>query len=295
MSTDKIYRYINFFDLYNMVERKLLRISQATGFDDKNEGFAFLLRALEGKYVAALGGRSEFNGLEIVKTLSYISCWTAEPNKIAMWLLYSRNSDGLRIQTTRAKLNSVLTNYRKSYSSSEDKIHSFSPRDDASIFTVTYENFRAMKNEIEARNNEIQKTIDGLPQNTSTANRLRAFSKAARETMKTLRYMNNPWSYKDIAYNHEEEVRAFIEFEPSDEEGDFLASGGFGDNLSYLSDMFPPYIEIALCDDFIEDICIDERCAEFKKKVCRYFLSKYRYSLRESYVFSSLVDEPRIP
>lgn len=173
-----------------------------------------------------------------------------------------------------------------------DKIESFSPRHDEGIFCVTYEDFREVKKGLETRNAEIRKKIDSLPKSTSKANSIRAFSNAVRETMKTFKYTSNPWAYKDKAYDHEKEVRAVIEFEPSDEEGDSLL-GGYGD-LTYLSDRFLPYIQLAICDDFIEDICIDERCADFKKEVYRSFLRKYGYSLSESHVFSSLLDEPDV-
>jgi hypothetical protein len=292
MSADRLYRYIDCFDLYNLLERKLLRVSQATKFPDKNEGFAFILREIEGKYARAFGAPTGFDGPRIVKTLSYISCWTTEPNKVAMWLLYSKDSQGFRIQTTRAKLDAILEAYRTSYENSPDKIISFSPRHDEGIFCVTYEDFCEVKKGLETRNAEIQKKIDSLPKSSSKATSIRAFSNAVRETMKTFKYTSNPWAYKDKAYDHEKEVRAVIEFEPSDEEGDSLL-GGYGD-LTRLSDRFFPCIQLAICDDFIEDICIDERCADFKKEVCRSSLRKYGYSLSESHVFSSLFDEPYV-
>lgn len=108
--------------------------------------------------------------------------------------------------------------------------------------------------------------------------------------METLEFRNNPWSYKDKAYDHENEVRAVIEFEASSEEGHYLVSGG--EDLTYLTNMFPSCTQMAICNGFIEGICIDERCAPFKKDVYRSFLSKYGYSLSESQVFSSLFDTP---
>jgi len=293
MRADKLYRYINFFDLYNLLEHKLLRVPQATSLDDKNEAFGFVLRELDGKYVAALGAPTGFDGERIIKTLSYISCWTAEPDKIAMWLLYSKDSEGFRIRTTRAKLNSVLMAYRNSYATLPDRIQNVSPKEDVNIFDVAYEDFRKIKKELEMRNEDIERTMDSLPDTESKADRIRAFSKTARETMRTLRFTDNPWSYKDKAYEHEHEVRAVIEFEASDEEGDSLVSGRV--DWTYFADRFPSCIHMAICDDFVEDICIDERCTQFKKDVYRSFLSKYGYSLGESQVFSSLFDEPGVP
>ena len=290
MNSDKLYRYIDFFDLYNLVDRKLLRVSQATGFSDKNEGFAFILREIEGKFLRAFGAPTGFEGSKIVNTLSYISCWSTEPNKVAMWLLYSRDSQGFRIQTTRTKLEAILEAYRDSYETSPDKIKSFSPKHGEAIFHVTYEDFREVKKGLESRNSEIQKKINCLPKNTSNVARMRDYSNIVMETLNAFRFTSNPWSYKDKAYDHEKEVRAVIEFEPSDEEGNSL----MGDVI-YLSDSFPQRIHLAICDDFIEEICIDERCYDFKKEVFRSFLRKYGYSLRESHVFSSLFDEADMP
>ncbi len=292
MKADKLYRYIDFFDLYTLLERKLLRISHATGFPDKNEGFAFVLRQIEGEFARAFGAPTGFNGERIVKILSYISCWTKEPDKVAMWLLYSKDSQGFRIQTTREKLDAVFTAYRNSYESSPDKIKSFSPKRDRALLSVIYEDFRKVKKGLETRNARIQKKIDNLPENASKADSIRHFSNAAREAMKDFKYTKNPWTYKDKAYDHEKEVRAVIEFEPSDEEGAYYL-GGYGD-LTYLSDSFLPCIHLAICDNFVEDICIDERCAEFKKEVFRSILWKYGYSLSESHVFSSMFDGPNV-
>jgi hypothetical protein len=183
--------------------------------------------------------------------------------------------------------------YRKSYATSPNRFKDFCPRDDLNIFGVTYENFRKIENELEKRNEEIRRKIGNLPKNMSKADRIRAHSKVARETMKTLTFTDNPWSYKDNAYQHEEEVRAVIEFDACSEEGDYLVSGG-GD-VTYLANIFPSCIQMVICDDFVEDICIDERCAPLKKDVYRSFLSKYGYSLSESQVFSSLFDAPGRP
>ena len=290
MSTDKLYRYINFFDLYNLLEHKRLRVPQATGLDDNNEGFGFVLRQLDSNYLPIFRYPTGFDGPRIIKTLSYISCWTTEPSKMVMWLLYSKDSEGFRIQTTRKKLNSISINYRKSYATSPDRIKGFCPREDDYIFDVTYEDFLEIKKELQSKNKEHRMTMGTLPDTMSKADKLRALSKAVRKLMETLKFKNNPWSYKDKAYGHENEVRAVIEFEASSEEGHYLVSGG--EDLTSLADIFSSCTQVVICDDFVEDICIDERCAPFKKDVYRSFLSKYGYSLSESQVFSSLFDAP---
>ncbi|MBU0965223.1 MAG: DUF2971 domain-containing protein [Proteobacteria bacterium] len=285
MRAEVIYRYVSFFDLYNLLEHGKLRISQATSFDDKNEGFGFVLRQSEGKYLAALGPSMCFDGAKIVKTLTYISCWTIESNKIAMWLLYSKDSDGFRIRTTRTKLKSVLADYRKSYAFSPERIQDFSPIEGDNVFDVTYENFRETKEELETRNRDIEKELDSLPDTLSKVKRIRLFSKVARATLTTLKFTDNPWFYKDKAYDHENEVRAVIEFEAANEEGNSLAG-----DLTEFTSRFPSSINVDIPDDFIEDICIDERCLPFKKAVFKSFLLKYGYALSESRAFSSLFD-----
>jgi hypothetical protein len=298
MSADRLYRYISFFDLYNLLERKFLRVSQVTKFDDKNEGFGFVLRSLDVKHLAPLGVPACFYGPRIAKTLStlsYVSCWTTEPEKIAMWQLYSIHLEGFRIRSTREKLKCVLTSYRNSYDSSPDKIESFAPRSDGdSIINAEYINFRKTMQKLEARDSEIEKIIDEEAKRVSVKSftvRVRALSKVARESMKTLKYIKNPWSYKDEAYDHESEVRAVVEFEPCDEEGSSLLDDLAYGRSSDLFDKFPPFIQMRVCDNFIEEICIDQRCDEFKKEVYRSFISKYGYSLSESHAFSSLFDE----
>ena len=289
MCTEVIYRYVSLFDLYNLLEHKLLRIPQAMGFDDKNEGFGFVLRKLDGKFLAAFGAPTGFDGPKTVKTLAYISCWTTKPNKIAMWLLYSKDFEGFRIRTTRTKLTAVLADYRKPYATSPGRIQDFSPREGDSIFDVDYVDFDEARMKLDTRNQDIQRSLEHLTLTMSNVERMRAYSKVARDTMKSLKFTNNPWSYKDKAYDHEHEIRAIIEFEASNEEGDSLTCSR-GD-LSELTSRFPISIEVPIPNDLIEDICIDERCPAYKRAVFKSLLSKYDYVLSESRAFSSLFDD----
>lgn len=287
MSTEFLYRFVSFFDLYNLLEDKKLRVSRATEFDDKNEGFGFVLRELDMKFLAAFGSPAYFDGPDIVKTLSYISSWTAAPNKIAMWLLYSKNKDCFRIRTTRTKLKSVLSNYRNTYSTNPD-VREFSPNND-DIFNVRYVNFRKAKIQLQKRNKKIEKEIAQTPATLSKAAKIRAYAKIAKETMAALKFKGNPWSFKDEAYDHENEVRAVLEFEGSNEESYSLISNKT--DWKEFTPRFPICINMAISDDFLEEICIDERCPSFKKTVFRTFISKYGFSLSESQSFSSLFDE----
>ncbi len=288
MTSEVIYRFVSFYDLYSLLEDKKLRVSRATEFDDKNEGFGFVLRELDLKFLAAFGAPTYFDGPDIVKTLSYISCWTTKPDKIAMWLLYSKDKDGFRIRTTRTKLESVVAKYRNAYAANPD-IREFSPKENGNIFDVNYVNFSDAKVELQKRNKEIEREIQNLPDALSKAEIIRAYSKIAKETMAALKFKGNPWSFKDEAYDHEHEVRAVLEFEASNEESYSLISDK--EEFKKFAASIPISVNMIIPDNFLEDICIDMRCPSFKKAVFGSFLSKYGFSLSESQSFSSLFDE----
>ncbi len=280
MSGEDIFRFVSFFDLYTLLKDKRLRMSQATRFNDKNEGYGFVLDELEKRFT--LLPRRFFPDVNITgkSASSYISCWTKNPSSAAMWSLYSKDSDSFLIQTTREKLSAALKNYVRIYPTQPHKLCEFSPDGYVDVIDVTYIDYSETKREIETRNTDVQQAIKqlrakGLPRREEIREEFALVGK-----MVNIFIWEHPWSYKDRAYDFENEVRAIIEFSPSNEHAGIENEE---DILQFSSD-----IRIEIDDEFIEDIQIDGRCAAFKRDVFYDILKKYGHKMRESNIFSSL-------
>jgi hypothetical protein len=103
----KIWRYMDFTQFVSMVEEKGLLFTRADLFDDKFEGtmsqplYDFLERNGDARDHASL--------LRLTKNWSFVSCWHMnECESSAMWKIYSSAKESVCIQSTYAKLRTVL-------------------------------------------------------------------------------------------------------------------------------------------------------------------------------------------
>jgi len=199
-SDQTIYRFLNFFDLFNLVKDKQIRFTKLHKLDDKNEGLGKILRSLELSPVFPTNLESLKNTeYPITKHSTYVSCWTTVPDNIAMWTIYSPNKSGIRIKTTVSKLYAAINNYKKDYS----KIEDFQPNQ-IDVFKMVYEDLKKLKNDIESK---VKMTSADMREATgkSTADALRAKSKPMRKHLQDPILDNDSLKYKDENYFHEEE------------------------------------------------------------------------------------------
>ena len=96
----------------------------------------------------------------------------------------------------------------------------------------------------------------------SKADACRAWYKTLREYLKDNILDNDAMKYKDENYFHEQEIRGQIEFEATTEdEYEYMMYCGFKG--------FAKFIWITVEDDFVEEICIDPRCLEYKEQILK--------------------------
>jgi len=256
-SDQTIYRFLNFFDLFNLVKDKQIRFTKLHKLDDKNEGLGKILRSLELSPVFPTNLESLKNTeYPITKHSTYVSCWTTVPDNIAMWTIYSPNKSGIRIKTTVSKLYAAINNYKKDYS----KMEGFQPNQ-IDVFKMVYEDLKKLKNDIESK---VKMTSADMREATgkSTADALKAKSKPMRKHLQDPILDNDSLKYKDENYFHEEEVRGQIIFEPKNEDAyDYMHFSEC--DFSEFADFIFPIVS----DDFIEELCFDPRCAPYKIEV----------------------------
>ena len=115
-----LYRTIDFFSACQVVGDRKLMVARSDTFQDRNEGVERLLAQLEA--VSAGGGcggmgwhdqETARREHEYVKSSCYVSCWSKNPDSVAMWSLYSPDFQSVRIATSAAKLCQVAENLLK--------------------------------------------------------------------------------------------------------------------------------------------------------------------------------------
>ena len=106
-----LFRIVDFFSAISMITDNSFMYTRADQFSDPNEGIDRLLRQLE---VAIPGGGCGGMGWwdeetanrhhEAVKRSYYVSCWSKNPESVAMWSLYSLDLCSVRLETTSGNL-----------------------------------------------------------------------------------------------------------------------------------------------------------------------------------------------
>ena len=109
-SNTPLYRFVSMFDLFDLISRRRLRLSKFATFEDKNEGIGNIIK-MQGtplfrqNYLAC---DSIERNHAMVRENHYATCWTTEPDKIAMWSIYSGDKSSIRVATTFGKLREAL-------------------------------------------------------------------------------------------------------------------------------------------------------------------------------------------
>jgi hypothetical protein len=279
-----IYRFLNFFDLYRLIRDKELRFTSLYQLDDKNEGLGKILRSLEQSLAFSTNSYClENSDYPFIKHSTYVSCWTKAPDNIAMWMLYSQDKAGMRIKTSTAKLYAALKTYKNEYQCKTKKIEDFCP-DQIDVFEMDYKDLRKAKNEIEKNNTAaiiaMRKSIEGK----SKSEACRAWYKTMREHIDNI-FDNDATKYKDENYFYEQEVRGQIEFKPTTED-----ACEYEEYCGYKS--FASFLWLNVVEDFVEEICIDPRCPDYKVKIFKEILDpKSELNFVKSEAFGAVLEE----
>lgn len=284
----ELYRLMSFFEFYELFINKKLKMTKLKLMDDKNEGFGVALRSkIPNTFnLGFLGERNnEKEIFKLIQETSYITCWTKKKESMAMWLLYSKNNDAIRIKTNKRKIKSVIDNYLKQivytnhfYSEPNTLM---SNQIECIIDEVNYKDFHELKNKIEELKSHYDSKVQSLDFNSNTGKEehLKILSEVI-EKGKTIINNENGILIKSKSFEHEEEVRASINlcfrndisndevkkrFERdenmSDITGTFIMRNSLDNELQNIL-----YLDVKV-DDFIEEICFDPRLSEYQKKI----------------------------
>lgn len=306
----KIFRFVNFFECYEILNSKKLRFQKLASMEDENEGLGSMLY-IQQDFVF---GFKVSDNKKIDKYLlehknnTFISSWTIENDLVALWSLYSQDHCSVRIETTVGKLKEITNkyfdnNYHKQGFELEpnDKRHVCYSK---FVEKVIYADLYKLHAEIKSHWDEMYKeaiqsfNIDNNSYDKKLSEQI--FEKY-KDSCKIIE-PNSSWRLKDISYKHENEVRANLDLALRDHlplDSTERNAYVFGALKHAPPDYFDDSIFLDTQDNFIESVCIDPRCPEFKKKqmvailndkfdinittsrAFGYALDKYNFSIRD--------------
>jgi hypothetical protein len=297
-----IYRYMELFELYELVVNHKLKFTKLRLMDDKNEGLGDVLKLQSGSWGWQLRNQQQRlkEAYESQRESTYISCWTPIADSMAMWLLYSKNHSGFRIKTSESKLRAALkadenNNYLGHSSLPEGALvpimHEFGP--------VVYVNFKTIhersRQKLQAHDQNLKNAyLRGDEGKEELEALLKDWDAGQIDELK------HPGQLKDEAYNHENEFRASFSLRVRNKMT-LEEYRGLPDSISKVlgnpmldvatRENSPSVVHLAVSPDFIEEICFDARMPHFQQATIRQILGRVDLSYVTTKAFGCLIDE----
>lgn len=299
--TKKIFRFISFFDLYEMLVNRRLRFSKLSTFPDKNEGLGHIIKFQDHQIFRAglLSKDSILNSHRHVLNNHYLSCWTEESDMIAMWALYSPDILSIRVSTTVGKLFSVVKQFNDSLSWT-NFVDDVGTRRMLSwlcaLQPVEYVDFFELRDKVRIKYQEFERYLASrCRQDKSYLERVDGFKKDYDEFHNNNVTDDDGLFLKDKSYAHEHEVRAVLycgvrnnltveEWRRSKDPIKMLFEGAIDDEL-------PDYIYAPIDPAFIETICFDPRMPHYKRRIFENLFADSLPQVEESKAFGYALEQ----
>lgn len=311
----RVYRTLDFFSAAAIVSQRRLMFSRADTFEDKNEGVERLLRQLEvaspdsGCGMGWTDQKSARNEHERLKRSHFISCWSSNPESVAMWSLYSPDYCSVRISTSIRKLSDVVEELLRKYCISRINETDLGKRIVVAISgrlaPVTYVSLAQIAAKVTRRAKARVALSDryrkkGQPMPTISYSDSNYWQ---REQQRRFVELQNSCSLKDVSFQHEQEIRLTVRLgeehcRPSvlkDQElldplhphraalKSMLGSWGF------VLEVEIPEREFVTCpEDLIESVALDPRCPPHKAAFIRNWFEGYGVPVVQSTCFGYL-------
>jgi len=232
---------------------------------------------------------------------TYITCWSTEPESVAMWALYSPNKDGIRIRSTVARLKATLAAYQEATSLWKHINHIVGGAELLTwhweLANVNYVNLDDFLDEINNAYAEFgalctKSAEDNLEWWTAKKGYLmeaQIFTERFGKTFTMDHFL------KDSSFSHEKELRGVVHAGIRNEL-DYEEWKRLNDPLRQLfksagPGVLPSYAYAPVADDFIDEVCFDPRMPEYKKQVMKDALSPFDIKLAVSRCFGYLLSE----
>ena len=273
-----LYRFVSMFDLFDLVSRGRLRLAKFSTFEDKNEGIGSIIRMQDIPMFRQkhLARESIERSHAVTRENHYATCWSTEPDKIAMWSLYSSDKTNIRISTTFGKLRDVLRQCNETNSWTKFAAEPSSKKRitwNFSVESVEYVDYFHLRDQVRDRYRSFHeltsckgsKDAKYFNPGGGFFEDYRAFQQRSSSEEK------NGVFLKDSAYEHEREVRGVI-FSGIRNDVTVAEWSASEDSIKNLWDWAEPshlddFLYANIPDDFIETACFDPRMPPYKRKV----------------------------
>lgn len=293
-----IYRFVSFYEIYELIINKRLRMSKVSTFEDRNEGIGEII-SIQENVMSLYSFRTQDSVLEQHKNViynNYFSCWTQQPDTVAMWSLYSKDNSSFRIKTKCGKLLKAISNIKNSIcinnsNANTDKRRLVSTR--CYLGDVEYVDFFNLRKNLHDKFEEYKKKVrDKSSSDISYLKREDGLKLDFNLLFENRLINKSGLLLKDKSYEHESEIRAIL---------NCIICNGIIDNdiekqdNNYFefvtSDELPNYIYTNVEDDFIDEICFDPRMENYKKKVYEQIFCEYGTKLVNSKTFGYALEQ----
>lgn len=313
-----LYRTLDFYGAANIVKEKKFMFCRADTFHDQNEGIDRLLAQLEAAKPNSGCGYG-WNDKETakrehtkVKMSHYISCWSTNPESVAMWSLYSPDFCSVRISTTVGKLKLVVENLIDKYSIArltEDNIDTrVTIACDARIAPVVYAHLHKISASASRRSKAVTKAYQRYVK--KNGNPPPPFYEVStnywkREKQRQFKEIRMTCNLKDKSFEHEAEIRVALRlgrdtlFKNTYDSKEFMHPDHehhrtFIANIEAFAlineECVPPREFIDCPDDFIDSIAIDPRCPIHKATFMKDWFEPQNVKIVKSSCFGYLAD-----
>lgn len=313
---DIVYRTMDFFSVAAMIRNQTMMFTRADMFEDKNEGVERILSQLSissPRSGCGMGWKDNATARlahQDVQRSHYVSCWSKNPDSVAMWSLYSSDRASIRISVKLSKLISVVDNLLNKYSiadldnSNVGKILVGSVA--GKVFPVKYISLFHLSKIVQRRARALAK-IDKRYESMGIDSPLSGKSrKAFQRRLNQRRELREIGRLKDISFKHEEEIRLIVRLgeemcTKSVVDYSYYADPLHEYHLAYVGDMeawgyvkntdIPPREFVCCPSDLIETVAIDPRCPQHKSDFMRSWFDEHKIKVVKSNCFGYIPDE----
>lgn len=312
-----VYRTLDFFGAASIVTNRQLMFSRADTFSDKNEGVDRLLAQLESSMPnsgCGMGWHDQETARRLhahVKRSHFISCWSTNPESVAMWSLYSPDYCSVRISTTVAKLRVVIENLLEKYSFLRLTEENIGQRaiiaTHGRIAPVTYAPLAYILQRVSRRANAHLRLAARYARKGQNMPAIGDISPRywQRKKQREFQELRTTCNLKDMSFQHEAEIRLAVRLGEETVSKRMLEEQAFRDpNHKYhalwtdiarlwglVETMDLPEREFVNCPaDLVEAVAIDPRCPPHKAIFIRNWFYAHHIPIVESTCFGYVPD-----
>lgn len=302
----KVYRIVDFYSAADLITAQKFMVPSSKYFEDINDGIGQLMSTLYNTWPQSGCGVSWKNKEDLEKSFAntkestFVSCWSTNPDSVAMWSLYSKDLSSIRIETTIGKLAELCKNLANEYNfghfnnlNDGDSVSYFI---DGAIHKVKYRDLYLITQKIKRRVKARKRLEQRLLRNGKDTKILGSPMYKSNEKDRSVDGLSSTdlRHLKDSSFKHEEEVRIHLPIHQQKLDQHFLNTIRKDDlaerrenSFNHINSEFPERIFINTPDDFICSVSIDPRAPEYQKVfIEKYFKSK-GVQIKQSKCFKS--------